>query len=476
MKKIKEYLIWRWNCEGGYREFFVIAIPLILSTGAWSIQHFVDRMFLTWYSSDTIAAAMPAGILNFAVMSLFIGTVSYVDTFVAQYFGAKQYKKIGPALWQGIYLSLAGGLIVFIISFFSESIFGFIGHEPSVMKNEIIYFRILCYGAFPALASAALVAFYAGRGETWTIMWINFAGTFINLVFDYLLIFGIGIFPEMGIKGAAIATVMSGVFTFLVYLFLIFRSEYILEYATAQAKLKLDMLKQIINFGLPSGVQFFVDMFGFAVFISIVGRLGTINLAASNIAFNINTISFLPMIGCGIAVSIMVGQYIGMGRADIGQRSTYTGFSITFAYMALISALYVLAPSIFIKPFAMNSDPKDFVYIFPLVVVLLRFVAVYSLFDTMNIIFASAIKGAGDTRFVMYVIIILSSTFMIIPYIAIVIMKKSLYVAWTIASIYVAVLGFSFLFRFLQGKWKSMNVIGVSTPSLASTHPEVPVE
>ncbi len=78
----------RWHSEGGYRQFLVIAFPLILSTGALSVQHFVDRMFLSWYSPEAIAAAMPAGMLNFCIMSLFIGTAGYVNTFVAQYFGA----------------------------------------------------------------------------------------------------------------------------------------------------------------------------------------------------------------------------------------------------------------------------------------------------------------------------------------------------------------------------------------------------
>ncbi|MBN1636203.1 MAG: MATE family efflux transporter, partial [Deltaproteobacteria bacterium] len=102
----------RWLGQGGYREVLQMAIPLVLSTSAWSVQHFVDRMFLTWYSPEAIAAAMPAGILNFAIMSLFIGTASYVGTFVAQYYGAGQYNRIGTALWQGIYMSLIGALVL----------------------------------------------------------------------------------------------------------------------------------------------------------------------------------------------------------------------------------------------------------------------------------------------------------------------------------------------------------------------------
>ena len=87
-----KYLKSKWKSDGGYREVLVVAIPLILSTATWSIQHFVDRMFLTWYSPETIAAAMPAGMLNFTIISIFMGTAGYVSTFVAQYYGAKQYQ------------------------------------------------------------------------------------------------------------------------------------------------------------------------------------------------------------------------------------------------------------------------------------------------------------------------------------------------------------------------------------------------
>jgi len=98
-RKVFDSFTRRWSYEGGYRQVLFIAIPLILSTGAWSVQHFVDRMFLTWYSPEAIAAAMPAGMLNFTIMSLFLGTAGYVNTFVAQYYGVGRYERIGPVLW-----------------------------------------------------------------------------------------------------------------------------------------------------------------------------------------------------------------------------------------------------------------------------------------------------------------------------------------------------------------------------------------
>ncbi len=125
----------RWNGKGGYREVLILATPLILSTASWSVQHFVDRMFLSWYSSEALAAAMPAGMLHFSMVSIFMGTVGYVGTFVAQYHGASMYHRIGPAIWQSIYISLVGGLLLLCAIPFAEPVFRLIGHSGQDQRN-----------------------------------------------------------------------------------------------------------------------------------------------------------------------------------------------------------------------------------------------------------------------------------------------------------------------------------------------------
>lgn len=452
---------YRWNIDGGYREMLVIAIPLILSTATWSVQHFVDRMFLTWYSPETIAAAMPAGMLSFTVISVFMGTAGYVSTFVAQYYGAKRYHRIGPALWQGIYISLFGGLVMLCIIPLAGPVFKLVGHSPSIQEHEVIYFQIMCTGGGAYICSYALSGFFSGQGKTWPVMWVNAATTVVNLVLDYALIFGHWGFPELGIRGAAIATVAAGVFSLIVFFILLFSGDKDKIYHTKKGwRFEKDLLGRLLRFGFPSGMQFFLEIAGFTGFVLIVGRLGTASLAATNIAFNINTLAFMPMIGCGIAISVLVGQYLGAQKADIAQTAVYSGFHLTFIYMASIAAAYILAPDIFVAPFAHQADPKGFAEIYAYSVILLRFVAIYSLFDTMNIIFCSAIKGAGDTRFVMTMTVILSVFVLILPvYLAVEIFESGLMVAWVFATVYVILLGVSFYVRFLGGKWKSMRVI-----------------
>ena len=451
----------RWKSEGGYREVLVVAIPLILSTATWSVQHFVDRMFLTWYSPEAIAAAMPAGMLNFSMVSIFMGTAGYVTTFVAQYYGARQFHRIGPALWQGVYVSVLGGLAIVCAIPFAEPVFSLVGHGPLVQQNEVAYFKILCLGGGAYAASYALSGFFSGRGKTWPVLWVNVATTVVNLVLDYALIFGHWGFPELGIRGAGIATVAAGVFSLLMFLVLLSSGSNNDTFHTIKGwRLEKDLFVRLLRYGFPSGVQFFLEMAGFTAFVLLVGRLGIASLAATNIAFNINTLAFMPMIGCGIAVSVLVGQYLGGDKPDRAQSAVYSGFHLTLVYMISIAAAYVLVPDVFVAPFALRADPGGFSEIYGYSIVLLRFVAVYSVFDTMNIIFCSAIKGAGDTRYVMLVTVILSVFVFVLPvYLAVDVFELGLMVAWVFATAYITILGFIFYFRFLGGKWKTMRVI-----------------
>lgn len=217
---------------------------------------------------------------------------------------------------------------------------------------------------------------------------------------------------------------------------------------------------RLIRFGLPSGVQFFLDTAGFTIFVLLIGRLGTNELAASNIAMNINSLAFMPMLGVGISVSILVGQYLGKKTPHIAERSAYSGFHISLIYITLIVFSFLFAPDIFVLPFASKTNEANFESIREITLILIRFIAVYSVFDMFNIVFASAIKGAGDTRFVMNMIVLLSFTLLVLPsYFTIVVLDAGIYAGWTIASTYIIALGLVFFRRFRGGKWKSMSVI-----------------
>ena len=450
----------RWNAEGGYRQVLAMAVPLILSTGSWSLQGFINRMFLAWRSPESLAAAMPAGMVNFAIMSIFIATAGYVSTFVAQYHGAGQDSRVGRTVWQALPIAVFAGLFNLALIPLAPAFFRWVGHVPAVQAEEVALFRILCLGAFPVVMFNAFSGMLSGLGRTTPVMIVTLAATGLNIVLDYLLIFGHAGLPAMGIAGAGWATLSAGIAQFAGYAVIVFGRRSRRMYQTLSWRPDRKALRALLRYGFPSGVQFFIDMGGFTGFLLLVGRLGRDQLAATNLAFNVNTIAFMPMIGIGITVSVLVGQALGRNDPGLARASVRSAFTITAAYMTAVAALFFFLPRLFILPFAAASDPREFGAIADLAAVLLRFVAVYTLFDAGNIIFSSAIKGAGDTRFVMWMIVCLSLGILVIPnFVAITWFSASVYICWGLASMYVICLAIAFFLRYRGGRWERMRVI-----------------
>jgi MATE family multidrug resistance protein len=205
-----------------------------------------------------------------------------------------------------------------------------------------------------------------------------------------------------------------------------------------------------------------LDGLAFTIFLFLVGRLGDVELAATNITFAINMFAFLPMLGIGQAVSVLVGQRLGQERPELAERATWTGFQLAWLYMAAVVLLYVLIPQAFLYFF--ESDDDKWPQVAQYVPVLLRFVAVYSLFDSMSLVFSFALRGAGDTRFVTVVALALAWTLMVLPTRAACYYHWKLYWAWAFASAYIIAMGLTFLLRFRVGKWKLMRVIEQAAP------------
>jgi len=450
-----------WEGPGGGREVLLIGYPLILGQMSFTIQTFVDRLLLTWYSPEAVAGAVTSLFTVWCVIGLCIGTGEYLTAFIAQYHGAGRPERVGPALWQGIYFSLASGAAVAALAPLAETVFALAGHDPLVRAYEVTYARILMMGAFPMVLMATLSTFFAGRGSTRVVLLVNILATIVNVVLDYLWIFGRAGFPRGGVAGAALATVVAHVAGAGVYLALILSGEFRRAYATlAGWRFEAPLFNRLLRFGLPSGLQYSLEILAFAIFMMIIGRIGTEPLAASGIAFNLNMIVFMPMLGLGVGVSSLVGRYLGADKPGLAERATWSAFGVSFAYMTLCGLIYVLGPGPLLAPYAAGGDAARLAGVSATATVLLRFVAVYSIFDMMNVIFAAGLRGAGDTRYPLVLTVVLSWGAMLVPgYLACVVWGGGVYVAWSAASAYVFLLGLFMMRRFRLGGWKSLRVI-----------------
>ncbi len=451
----------RWAEESGYREVLVISIPLILSTGAWSILLFFDRMFLAWYSPAAIAAAMPAGMTSFAMLCFFIGTAAYVNTFVAQYYGAEEEHNIGAIVWQGIYFSLLSLIVIIPAYFLANNFFELVGHAPEVQEQETLYFKILMYSSMFMVLNNALGSFFSGLGKTLVVMWVSVIITIINITLDYVLIFGNFGFPEMGIRGAATASNIAVIAGSLLYLYLIFQKKYRKRFnLLSSRKFDRPLFNRLIYFGSPNGLRLFIDMSAFTAFLMFVGTLGTLEGVVTNIAFNIEALAFLPMVGMMIGVAVIVGQRLGENKPQLAEKAAWSAIHLALAFFGLLAVLYLIVPKVFIYPFTLHGGLTELDQGIETIVILLRFVAFFCLFDAIFLVFLGALEGAGDTRFIMKMSIVISIFLLVVPcYVYIRFYEATLLGLWWIITINVVIYCAVFYWRFKSGPWKSMRVI-----------------
>ena len=317
------------------------------------------------------------------------------------------------------------------------------------------------------LIAQSAAAFFSGRGKTWIVMLVDTSADLFNVVLDYFMIFGYGGFPEMGIKGAAWGTTIGLWLRVAIYIVLLLLPHHQRVFGTLRdLRFDRELTRRILRFGGPSGFQMLLDVSGFTVFIMLLGRLGPLPAEASSMAFSVSMLAFMPIYGLGMAVMVIVGQHLGEDRDDLAARSTYTALRMAYAYMLCISAMYLLVPNLFLfgflaDPTAMTPNEQA---VQEMATKLLRFVAAYNLFDATFMIFVSAIKGAGDTRFIFRVSLLLATLLAAFSYLAVEVWQLTVYGCWLLIVAWVCIAAALFFFRFRQGQWRTMRVIEPHEP------------
>lgn len=460
-----------WQGDGGIRALLAVAGPLILSQIVHAANTFLDRLFLAHYSQDTFAAALQAGVTWWTVLAIWVGVVGYAGTFVAQYTGADEDDRVGPAVWQGFYLALGGGAVMLCTTLFSGRFFHWVGHAGNLPALESAYYNILCICSVFVLIANAFSAFYLGRGKTWFVLGVSAASLLTNTFLNWWFIFHggpFGLVPR-GIEGAAWATVLATLQSSTIYWVCATRRANDARYGTRRGwRPQGELLGRLVRFGLPAGLHNFVDMFAFSTFLLVVGKFGFAAQYASNVAMSLNMLVFFPAMGIHVACQILTGQYIGARTPALAEKTAISAALICVVYFVTTGLVYLLAPELIISFFYTPNVEQtvSLEEILPLARVLLLFVALYSIFDAIALVFSGTVKGAGDTRFVLILSVVLSQALLTLPCVALWIWAEQLpptlglNLAWGFCTLYIMATAAIFAGRYWAGHWMRMNVIG----------------
>lgn len=440
-------------------ELWHLAYPLIVLMASQVVMQFADRMFLAWHSHEALAACVPAGVLAMTFASMFMGLASYTSVFISQYYAKKKYASVTVSLWQGVLLAVISSLVLAGMTPLGKALINAFGHETQVRALELQYFGILNLFGGLAVINNALASFFSGRGQTKIPMWTALIGNLINIGLDYVMIFGKIGFPEMGIAGAAWGTIISQGTITAMFGALIFAHKTRKEYKISKlAGFYKPVFSRLLRFGLPNGFGFLMDILSFTLFTFMVGNIDTISLQASNVVMSMQPVVFTVILGLGIGIQILVSKYQGLKRPDLSVRVVKNACKIGYAYAFGIGLLFFFAAPLFVNLFIPPSS-ADAAAIAAKTYPLIKLVSFFVIFDATYLIFGEAIRGAGDTKFYMYVMLFCAWG-MLIPgtWYIVYKLRLSVFWVWSWLTFYAGVTAVLMLWRFFRGKWKKIVV------------------
>jgi MATE family multidrug resistance protein len=205
-----------------------------------------------------------------------------------------------------------------------------------------------------------------------------------------------------------------------------------------------------------------LDLTSFTLFVMLTGRLGELALSASNIALSINTLSFMPVIGIGIAATVLVGQYQGRRRPDLAEKAGWTALKMGLIHMGAMGLSFVIFPSFYISLFTHGpAGTLSFQEVYPTARLLLIMLAIWGIGDAFDLVLAKALSGAGDTRFVMYYSLAYAYGVFVLGEIVVIFwLKLGIVAAWAWTTFYVLTMAIGFIWRFRGGRWKKIDMLG----------------
>ena len=444
----------------GFATLFALAWPIVLSRATQAVIGFCDATMVAPYGEDAVAATTTGAMNSLNVFILPMGIVFIVQSFASQLAGAGDRVGARRYGWYGLVVALAAAVLVTLAIPGVSPGLGMLGFTPSVhlLLSDYMAIRFLSCGAVVGIE--ALGNWYGGLGNTRLPMLVNVAAMVLNLALNWVLIYGNLGAPELGVRGAAIASTVASWASFVLILVLFARRGGGSGHDLRHEPLRLAELGRMLRFGLPNGFNWFLEFAAFSFFVNvIVADLGTTAVAALMAVVQVNSVAFMPAFGMASAGAILVGQAIGAKlHDDVGgvvRRTTL----VTATWQCLVGAFYFLFPG----PVMMLFDSPDLssAALVRLGAKLLAVSAAWQLFDAIAITVSEALRAAGDTAWSLWARIVLAwVVFVPLSWLVVGHWGGGAVGAVLCLVFYLAVLSVALVQRFRSGAWRRIDLTG----------------
>lgn len=436
------------------RELLTIAYPMVVSQGAFAVMIFTDRYFMSLISPTHMAASLGGGVASFFCMSLFIGVLSYANALVAQYYGARELEKCPRVVTQGLVLCLGFIPSLFLVGYFVGDLFVFMGHDPALEVLERKYFYILIFGSSFGLIKTCFASYFAGIAKTRVVMIADTLGVALNIPLTYALIFGSWGFPEWGIEGAAYATIISSIFSLTLFLFFYLERHHRGKYFVGQSfRIEKGILRRYVRLGFPSGIEMFLNVAAFNLFLLMFQSYGVAEAASAAIVFNWDIVSFVPMLGLNVALISLVGRFVGENNLDRMRQVVLSGFLIGLAYSSCLTIIFVVFREPLVLLFIIAEQHAG--AILELSTFMMVGLASYVMADAIVLVTGGVLRGAGDTRWLMWVSVSIHWVMLVVQFLVIKVFYLGPRTAWTVFVIMIIITAAIYILRLRGEKWRS---------------------
>jgi multidrug resistance protein, MATE family len=436
------------------RPLLKLAGPMILSSSAITLMQIVDTVVLSRHSSEAVAAIGPAGMAVILVQGFLFGTAGYAGTFVAHSHGRGDAQGVRSSAWLGIYTSLIAGILALAVAWPLARLFLLAGHAPAVAQAETSYFLICLVGSFFPVISSAFAGWLCGIGRPVVVTAVTFASITLNALLAWGLVLGEWGLPRLGIDGAALATVIAQLAAAVLYAALFARAG---GWSDAVARrLDREEFRRFLLLAMPLGLRISGELSAWTIFLVVIGQLGTVELAASSIAFRINGTAFFPALGLAQAAGVLVGHARGAGDDDDVVAITHQSLLVCELWMVSMAVVFAFASAPLVSLFA-GSGPES-ARIVEVGAMIMKFVAFYCLFDAANVMFSCVLSSAGDTQWIARTFLVCSALFLVSLWLVVTLIP-GLVAEWTLATSFVLVTALVWWLRFRAGAWREVKVL-----------------